>query len=84
MPTYDYICEANGQRVEVSHKMAESISSWGELCERAHVEPGDTPVDSPVRKLIGGGAIIGASALKNPEPAPSCGAGGCASGMCGL
>jgi len=84
MPTYDYFCEANGQRVEVSHKMSESISSWGDLCQRAHIEPGETPADTPVRKLISGGAVVGASALKNPEPAPSCGGGGCGGGFCGL
>jgi len=84
MPTYDYFCEANGQRVEVSHKMSESISSWGELCERAAIEPGNTPSDAPVRKLISGGAVIGAAALKNPGPPPSCGSGGCGGGMCGL
>lgn len=84
MPTYDYFCEANGQRVEVSHKMSESIGTWGELCQRANIAPGETPADTPVRKLISGGAVIGASALKNPEPPPSCGGGGCGGGGCGL
>ncbi len=82
MPTYDYFCDTNGQKIEVSHKMSESINSWGELCERAHIESGDTPADAPVRKLISGGAVIGASSLKNPEPA--CSTGGCSSGFCGL
>lgn len=84
MPTYDYLCEANGQRVEVSHRMSESISTWGELCQRANIEPGETPTGAPVRKLISGAAVIGASALKNPEPSPSCGGGGCGGGLCGL
>ena len=87
MPTYDYVCEANGQKVEVSHKMSESIDTWGKLCEYAQIEPGDTPSDTPVRKLITGGAVIGASTLKNPEPAcstGSCSTSGCASGRCGL
>lgn len=82
MPTYDYFCESNGQTIEVRHKISECIDSWGALCERAKLDLGDTPVDAPVRKLIGGGAVIGAAALKNPEPA--CGSGGCASGMCNL
>ncbi len=84
MPTYDYFCETNGQRVEVAHKMSESINSWGELCQRAGIEPGETSLDTPVRKVISGGAVIGSSALKNPEPPPSCGSGGCGGGMCGL
>jgi hypothetical protein len=82
MPTYDYVCEANGRRVEVSHKMSEVIRSWGELCELARIEPGDTPREAAVKKLISGGAIIASSALSNPEP--SCGTGGCAGGFCGL
>ena len=52
MPNYDYFCPVNGRRVEVFHKLAESISSWGELCQRAGLAPGDTPADSPVEKLI--------------------------------
>jgi predicted nucleic acid-binding Zn ribbon protein len=31
MPTYDYLCPANGRVVEVSHKMAEQIATWGDL-----------------------------------------------------
>jgi len=84
MPTYDYVCEANGRRIEVSHKMNDSIESWGELCQRAKIEPGDTPTNAPVRRLISGAAVVGASTLKNPEPPPSCGGGGCSGGMCGL
>lgn len=83
MPTYDYFCDANGQKVEVSHKMSEGLATWGELCKRAKMEPGDTPLDSPVRKLIGGSAVIHSSSLSNPEPA--CGTGTCCpTGVCGL
>ncbi len=74
MPTYDYYCDTNGRKLEVTHKMSESIRSWGELCERAHIDLGDTPSDTPVRKLISGGAIISSSSLVNPEPACSTGA----------
>ncbi|MEN8175752.1 MAG: zinc ribbon domain-containing protein [Pseudomonadota bacterium] len=83
MPTYDYLCEANSRKVEVSHKMAEKILSWGELCDRAHIAPGDTPLDAPVRKLLSAGAVIGSSSLKNPEPACSTGSC-CPGGVCGL
>ena len=83
MPTYDYYCENNGKTVEVSHRMSEQMGSWGELCERAGIEPGDTPEDTPVRKLISGGAVISSGSLSNPEPACSTGAC-CPGGVCGL
>jgi predicted nucleic acid-binding Zn ribbon protein len=83
MPTYDYLCESNGARLEVKHKMAQTISTWGELCQLAGVEPGDTPLDAPVKKLITGAAVVDRKSLSNPEPA--CGAGGCCQGgVCGL
>ena len=83
MPSYDYRCEQNGQVVEVSHKMSEKLRTWGELCEKAGLEAGDTPVDTPVVRLITGGNVISSSTLSNPD-APSCSTGGCAGGMCGL
>jgi hypothetical protein len=83
MPTYDYFCEANGRKVEVSHKMSESLGSWGELCGRAGIEPGDTPSETPVKRMITGGAIIGSTSRN--EPAPACATGACCpGGMCGL
>ena len=84
MPTYDYRCEANGQVVEVKHGMSELLTTWGELCEQAGVEPGETPPETPVKRLITGGQIISSSHLGD-APAPSCGAGPCcAGGMCGM
>lgn len=83
MPKYDYICDTNGQTVEVSHPMQERLSTWGELCDRAGVAAGDTPLDTPVRKLITGAGIVRSGALKNPEAppcqsgAPCCGASAC-------
>lgn len=83
MPKYDYYCEANAQVVEVSHSMQERLATWGEVCERAELAPGTTPVDAPVRKLITGGGIVRSGALKNPEGppcqsgAPCCGANSC-------
>jgi hypothetical protein len=47
MPTYDYYCENNGKTVEVSHRMSEQVASWGELCERAGIDAGDTPPGQP-------------------------------------
>jgi len=83
VPTYDYYCDANETRVEVKHRISEKVSTWGELCDRAHIEVGDTPIDAPVRKLISGGALVSRSALSNPEP--PCSSGGCCpGGSCGL
>ena len=83
MPTYDYFCDTNGQKVEVRHGMSEGLNSWGELCEKAGLEIGDTPAETPVRRLISGGAFISSASLTNPEPACSSGAC-CPSGRCGL
>lgn len=83
MPSYDYRCPANGRVVEVRHGMNEALTTWGELCARAGIEPGATPLDAPVERLITGGAVVGSAALKNPGP-PPCMSGGCGGGMCGL
>ena len=84
MPTYDYFCETNGRKVEVSHKMSENLASWGELCSRASLDPGDTPVDAPVKRLISGAAIISGGRQSEPA-APACASGACCpGGLCGL
>lgn len=85
MPKYDYLCEANGQVVEVSHPMSERLATWGELCALTGQALADTPADSPVTKLITGGGVVRASSLKNPS-APPCqtGAPCCGPGSCGF
>lgn len=57
MLTYDYFCEQNQKTVQVSHGIRDRISSWGELRQRAGLEPDDTPDDSPVERLISGGLL---------------------------
>ena len=57
MPLYEYQCETNGQLVEVVHRMSERYETWGELCEAAGRELGDTPADAPVQRLIGTGSL---------------------------
>ncbi len=52
MPRYDYQCEQNGWTVEVSHGIDEKLTRWCEVCERAGIDPGDTPLDAPVERLI--------------------------------
>lgn len=85
MPTYDYLCRANQRIVEVRHKLGETVKTWGQLCQLAGIDPGQTPEDSPVEKLITGGNVISSANLKNPEPCetgtcgmPACGSGSCA------
>ncbi|KAA6185673.1 zinc ribbon domain-containing protein [Thiohalocapsa marina] len=85
MPTYDYRCDANGQVVEVSHRMSETLSTWGELCARANLPCGDTPDDAPVQRLATGGNVITSGSLGSGVAPPACGAGGCCpGGVCGL
>jgi len=82
MPSYDYRCATNERVIEVRHSITEKLTTWGEVCAKAGIEPGDTPDDAPVDRLISGGAIVSSGALSNPEP--PCGSGGCGGGMCGL
>ncbi len=83
MPTYDYRCAANGQVVEVRHAMSERLGTWGDVCQLAGIVPGDTPADTPVERLMGGGNVVKSGALKNAD-APACSTGTCGMGMCGL
>ena len=84
MPTYDYLCEENGRQVEVRHRMSEEIHDWGELCEKAGIDCGDTPANAPVKKLATGGQPVRRSSLGSGT-APACNTGGCCGGgMCGL
>jgi hypothetical protein len=52
MALYDYYCEANDRTVEVRHGMSESVKTWGELCEVAGIEAGETRADAPLRRLM--------------------------------
>ena len=68
MPVYEYYCPENDRHVEVIHGMKESLSTWGELCSMARIEPGATPADSPVERLlfpVGVNTPQGDSSLKN-------------------
>jgi predicted nucleic acid-binding Zn ribbon protein len=83
VPTYEYRCEANGRVVEVRHKMAERLATWGELCERAEISRGKTDPAAPVEKLISAG-FIGTGTSEPACAAPACGNGFCGSGACGI
>lgn len=86
MPTYDYRCDTNDRVIEVNHRMSENLTNWGELCERAGLEIGDTPADAAVHRLATGGNVISSSSLGSGGAPAVCPAAGscCAGGMCGI
>ena len=55
MPLYEYRCEANGEVVEVVHRMADKFTTWGQVCAHMGRALGDLGADSLVTKLIGSG-----------------------------
>jgi len=52
MPLYEYYCEANGETHEVTHSMTQDLNTWGELCTLTKHEPGETPLDTPIERMI--------------------------------
>lgn len=88
MPSYDYRCPANGEIVEIEHKMAESVTTWGEVCRRAGRPLGGTPSNAKVERLITGGSVVRAGALGSRQERPCdtgpCGAPVCGGGACGF
>ena len=84
MPSYDYLCEENGQTIEVKHSMNDKLMTWGEVCEKAGMDTGDTPAETPVKRLITGGNFVHSSALKNPEAPPCATGNSCPGGGCGI
>lgn len=80
MPTYEYVCPANGRTVEVLHGMSERLATWGEVCARADVEPGGTPADAPVERALGAGMVIERSGTSLPDGASALPPGGCGAG----
>lgn len=81
MPTYEYLCEANGRVVEVSHKMSERLSTWGELCERAGLPLGNTPAHASVTKMMSAGFVSTGATAAEPRPCEMGAA--CCGGVCG-
>lgn len=49
---YQYFCERNGQTIEVEHRVSERLKTWGEVCRRARIDPGTTPLDTEVIRMI--------------------------------
>ena len=52
MPTYDYHCPTNNQIVEVMHSINQELTTWGELCQQAGIETGETPSQSAIKRVI--------------------------------
>lgn len=52
MPSYDYICELNGEVVEATHSINVNIENWGMLCFVTQHPLGDTDPLAPIRKVI--------------------------------
>ena len=71
MPRYEYRCETNGKTVEVSHPMAASPKTWGEVCALGELAPGVTPRDAPVEKVLSLSFVGGSTG--GPPPAGPCG-----------
>lgn len=65
MPQYRYRCPANGRTVDVVHRMVETLTTWGEVCARAGLEPGPTAAESPVHRILFAPHLSGSS-----EPSP--------------
>ncbi len=68
MPIYDYFCPTNNQKLEVWHSINENITTWGQLCKLAKCDTGDTPENTPVKRMISAPRIIietGVSDLKS-------------------
>ena len=87
MPTYEYYCTDNHETVEVMHPMSRTVATWGELCDAADRDPGPTPRDTPVEKLLGAGMVLKSSRADLAAPANCSGpmpSGGCCGGMCGV
>ena len=86
MPTYDYHCPANGRIVEVSHKMADRISTWRELCRKAGLPLDGTSGKAKVEKLMSASGVVHAGSLGSSYERPCdtgpCGGGGCGGGGC--
>lgn len=76
MPYYEYRCGANGKTVEVRHPMSDRLETWGELADLSGTDPGDTPLDAPVERLMSAPVPLTASSSGSGEAGfQGCGAG---------
>ncbi|MGL5081035.1 MAG: FmdB family zinc ribbon protein [Microcoleaceae cyanobacterium] len=52
MPFYDYYCPSNNHTLEIMHSIDRDVQTWGEVCQLAQCDLGDTPANAPVRRLL--------------------------------
>ena len=76
MPYYEYRCSANGRTLEVRHPMATRLETWGQVSEAAGADPGDTPLDAPVERLMSAPVPLTGST----DGSTDAGFGGCGAG----
>jgi hypothetical protein len=77
MPTYEYYCEENDTSVEVIHSMSEELTTWGELCDCAEIDHGDTPKQTGIIRKLSAISLLAQKGESNS------GGGGCCGGGCG-
>ncbi len=58
MPIYDYFCPSNNQKVEVWHSLNQEVKTWGDVCQLAKIELGNTPEDATVRRLFSAPRLV--------------------------
>ncbi len=83
MPSYDYYCPANSQTIEVRHSINDHLTTWGELCNQAQVDPGNTPLDNAVQRRITGGVFISSGKTGTTGESTPAASACCAHGRCG-
>ena len=76
MPTYEYYCESNDQTIEVLHGMNESLTTWGEVCVCAGIDPYPTSIDAVVIKKLSASSLLPKKVVANVG-------GGCCGGSGG-
>ncbi|MEM7227580.1 MAG: zinc ribbon domain-containing protein [Planctomycetota bacterium] len=79
MPTYDYVCPTNGREVAVFHAMSTRLATWGELCDLASIDVGETARSAPVERQIGTGFVL----AKRPDQLAGLDGGCCGVHGCG-
>jgi hypothetical protein len=75
MPHYEYRCAANGRVLEVRHGMDERLETWGELVGLAGADPGKTPLEAPVERLLSTPVPLTSSRSEADPGFQGCGAG---------
>ena len=59
--------------------MTTLLQTWGQLCDTAELDPGETPVDAPLRRVFSAPLIGSKEPASAAQPAPNvpCQPNGC-------